>query len=478
MQYSVLFLPLVLLVLSACNIEVSTPWSSRVYADAGPDQSVPVNAVVTLGRVNKPLKHYSYKWSAPEFVELSSVSEANPTFVVPEGLANNTRLEFSLVVSTTEGTSKPDKVVITVINTSPTAIISTSKKILLGDILKLDGSQSSDVNSDSLNFYWAVLSEPFGETATIEDERGATTLLSMKVPGIYTVQLTVDDGYEQNSTIFDIEALDYGKFQMVAISGGQFTMGDESGKNFSLERPQLNISVAPFLLNSFETTFELYDRYLVSRGIDPNAIPSLENVQLAINGEAYDEWGRGARPVSNVSWHDIQDFLAWLNSELGFSEEDLYRYRLPSESEWEYAARAGSTSTFSNGDCIDETYANYNGGTSYEYVNSLGENIFCAATSVSNQETLPVGSFKPNEFGLYDMFGNVEEWVQDCMYRYAFKDTTDSKAMNECDSNDGAYIVRGGGVFGNAERMRPASRWFQNGDVRVSTYGFRIARSL
>ena len=163
--------------------------------------------------------------------------------------------------------------------------------------------------------------------------------------------------------------------EMVVIPAGRFRMGCLSNFCQHEEKPVHAVMIgAPFALSVYEVTFEDYDRFTY-----PN--------------EAADEgWGRGARPVIRVSWNDAQDYVEWLSAQTGAE------YRLPSEAEWEYAGRAGSTTTFSWGDELGANRANCYGdrcGDRWEY-------------------TAPVGSFRPNAFGLYDMHGNVWEWVADC----------------------------------------------------------------
>ena len=131
---------------------------------------------------------------------------------------------------------------------------------------------------------------------------------------------------------------------------------------------------APFALSTHEVTFEDYDRFT-----HPNEV----------NDQG---WGRGRRPVINVSWDEAKDYVEWLSSETGAT------YRLPSEAEWEYAARAGTANKYSWGNEIGANRANC-------------QNDHCGDQW---KRTAPVGSFPPNGFGLYDMHGNVWEWVEDC----------------------------------------------------------------
>src|SRR5262249_34887871 len=143
------------------------------------------------------------------------------------------------------------------------------------------------------------------------------------------------------------------------------------------------------------------------------------------------DWGRGDRPVVNVSWEDAQEFVSWLNSRLSrvspTAKVGVGLYRLPSESEWEYAARAGTTSRFYWSDDIGISHANCNGcGSKWDALN----------------QTSPVGSFLPNAFGLYDMAGNVWQWVQDCYNGDYNGAPTDGSAWTSGDCN--VRGIRGG----------------------------------
>ena len=173
---------------------------------------------------------------------------------------------------------------------------------------------------------------------------------------------------------------------MLLIPGGTFTQGsppDEPESNDD-ERPQHTVNVPAFALGQTEVTFDEWDACVADGGCSHN--PDDEG------------WGRGDRPVINVSWNDAQEYVAWLSAETG---ED---YRLPSESEWEYATRAGTTGRFNTGDCITTDQANFDGRFPAQG----------CPTGIDRNQTLPVASFAPNAFGLYDTHGNVWEWVQDC----------------------------------------------------------------
>ena len=164
-------------------------------------------------------------------------------------------------------------------------------------------------------------------------------------------------------------------------------------------------------------------------------------------------------PVENVSWNDIQGFMKKLNEKEGASI-----YRLPTEAEWEYAARAGTTTPFYFGDCLSTDQANYNGN--YPLADCpKGE---------YREKTVPVASFPPNKWGLYDMHGNVWEWCQDWYGEYPEGSVTDPEGP-ETGSN---RVLRGGGWIGGARYCRSALRYGVAPADRGSSFGFRLVRSL
>ena len=166
---------------------------------------------------------------------------------------------------------------------------------------------------------------------------------------------------------------------MVVLPTGSFRMGDLDGY-LNYKQPVRTVTISRRIaMGQYPVTFEDYDLYVSVMGAERPA----------------DEgWGRGRRPVINVSWYEAKAYAVWL------SEQTNKRYRLPSESEWEYAARAGTETAYSWGDEIGVNQAN-------------GRD---SGSKWGGRQTSPVGSFEPNAFGLYDMHGNVDEWVEDCMF--------------------------------------------------------------
>jgi formylglycine-generating enzyme required for sulfatase activity len=231
--------------------------------------------------------------------------------------------------------------------------------------------------------------------------------------------------------------------QMVVLPAGDFTMGSpltEPGRSDN-EGPQHDVAIAqPFAISSFDVTFADWDA-CVSVGGCPQASSS--------------NFGRGAdRPVINVSWEDAQRYVAWLSTMTGRF------YRLPTESEWEYAARAGHTTAYPWGTEIGEGNANCNG----------------CRSKWDSRGTSPVASFKPNAFGLYDMAGDVWQWVQDC-----YHDDYDEAPANGSVWSGGdcsRHIVRGGSWYDGPPTIRSANRVGNASVNRNSSLGFRIARTI
>ena len=177
---------------------------------------------------------------------------------------------------------------------------------------------------------------------------------------------------------------------MVVIPSGSFQMGSPAGepRRDGDEEPVHEVMLYPFAMGRTQVTFDQYDRFAKATG----------------RKKPYDRgWGRGERPVIHVSWQDATAYAAWLSDQTGQS------YRLPTEAEWEYAARVGTSTPFWTGDCIHTDQANYNGNY-YDY-NGCG-----ARTGMWRKQTVPAGSLPANPWGLHETAGNVWEWTQDCWH--------------------------------------------------------------
>jgi formylglycine-generating enzyme required for sulfatase activity/class 3 adenylate cyclase len=214
--------------------------------------------------------------------------------------------------------------------------------------------------------------------------------------------------------------------ELVAVPSGTFKMGsaaDEEDHQPS-EGPTHLVSVTPFAIGRYEVTFGQWDACVAEQACKQSP-----------NDRG---WGRGTRPVIYVSWQDTKDFLKWLSSKTG------KMYRLPSEAEWEYAARAGSATRFWWGDEVGEDRTNC---------------MDCPGADASR--TMPVGSFEGNPFGLYDVHGNVAEWTADCWNgSYAGAPSNgDPWLVGEC----ARRVIRGGAWGLRSVEMRSA---YRTGDPR------------
>jgi len=228
--------------------------------------------------------------------------------------------------------------------------------------------------------------------------------------------------------------------QMVVVPKGEFKMGspdNEAGRD-SDEGPQHAVTIAqPFAVGRFEVTFAEWDA-CVAAG--------------ACKREPETDWGRGNQPVMRVSWNDVStEYLPWLSKNTGKT------YRLLTEVEWEYSARARTQTRFSFGDSEAE----------------LGN--YAWFISNSGSKTHPVGERKANDWGLHDMHGNVWEWVQDCKidYKDTPRDGSAAKAADGC-----ARVLRGGSWLIGPQFLRSAYRTYGMPDFGNYYFGVRVARTL
>ena len=244
--------------------------------------------------------------------------------------------------------------------------------------------------------------------------------------------------------------------EMVSFGGGSFKMGDQFGNGLDYEKPVHDVRIAPFALGRYEISIAEWQRCVDAKGC---TAASADNEGKPRN-----------HPVVGISWSQAQDYAAWLSRRSG------KRYRLPSEAEWEYAARAGNRDQF--------TWGNW-GATVCSYANALDRAGARAHPQMSwytdcddgFATTAPVGSFPPNAWGLYDMLGNVWEWVQDCWHSDYSGAPADGAAW--IDGGDCSKRVNRGGGWGNNPRaLRVSNRDADPQDARSDGMGFRIARTV
>jgi formylglycine-generating enzyme required for sulfatase activity len=222
--------------------------------------------------------------------------------------------------------------------------------------------------------------------------------------------------------------------EFVDIPAGTFTMGSPTTEvDRYADEVQHEVTVSAFKMSKFEITFEQYDLFCdATRRIKPSD----------------DGFGRGNRPVIHVTWDEASDFAAWMDC------------RLPTEAEWEYACRAGATTPFYTGNNISTDQANFDGNYPY---NKGEKGIF-------RKKTMPVGSFEPNAFGLYDMHGNVWEWCFDFYAPYSTEAQTNPKGPAT-----GIYhLIRGASWFFASRFCRAARRGTNVPDYQGDDLGFRV----
>ena len=227
--------------------------------------------------------------------------------------------------------------------------------------------------------------------------------------------------------------------EMVVVPAGSFMMGSNA---YSSEKPIHRVRIAkPFAVGKYEVTFAEWDACASDGGCGGR--------RPADNG-----WGRDRRPVINVSWRDAKAYVRWLSRKTG------KRYRLLSESEWEYATRAGTTTRYSWGDEVGHNRANCDG----------------CGSRWDDKQTAPVGSFPANGFGLHDMHGNVWEWMEDCWNKSYAGAPADGSARTGGDC--GERVLRGGSWIGTPGNLRSAFRFWSSTGIRFNFIGFRVARTL
>jgi formylglycine-generating enzyme required for sulfatase activity len=222
---------------------------------------------------------------------------------------------------------------------------------------------------------------------------------------------------------------------MVVIPAGSFDMGG-AGRPF--DRPVHRVTIGQqFALSRYEITFDNWDLCVEAGGC---------RFKPDDHG-----WGRGDHPVINVSWFDAKEYVAWLSQRTGKA------YRLPSEAEWEYAARGGTQTPFYWGAQVGTRQAN------------------CRDCQTgAGVKPLSVGSFSANAFGLYDMSGNVAEWVEDCWNESYNGAPQDGSAWAK--GNCSLRVLRGGSFDSPSSYLFSAARFRYDADVRYFANGLRVAR--
>jgi formylglycine-generating enzyme required for sulfatase activity/class 3 adenylate cyclase len=221
--------------------------------------------------------------------------------------------------------------------------------------------------------------------------------------------------------------------EMTLLRGGTFAMG--SNEDIS-EKPVHQVTIKPFAISKYPITVREWNECAAAKAC------------------AFAAPGNGDAPITDVSWSDAKQFVAWL---AGAMQKP---YRLPSEAEWEYAARGGTQTKYWWGDQLQPGMANCKN---------------CIDTAGA-ERLVKVGSFKPNPFGLYDMGGGVDQWVEDCWHKTYQGAPLDGSPWSEGDCS--SHVIRSGSWRNDANYIRPANRDNYDTNVRYPTHGFRVALSL
>ena len=221
--------------------------------------------------------------------------------------------------------------------------------------------------------------------------------------------------------------------EMKAIRGGGFTMGSDDDVT---EKPPHQVTIKPFAISQYPISVREWNECAAAKAC------------------AFVATGKDDAPITNVSWADARQFVAWL---AGATRK---AYRLPSEAEWEYAARGGTQTKYWWGDQFQAGMANC-------------KNCTDIATA---EQPIKVGSFKPNPFGLYDMGGGVDQWVEDCWHKNYQGAPSDGSPWVE--GSCASHVIRSGSWKNDARYARPANRDSYDTNVRYPTHGFRVALSL
>jgi formylglycine-generating enzyme required for sulfatase activity len=219
---------------------------------------------------------------------------------------------------------------------------------------------------------------------------------------------------------------------MKTVRGGSFTMGSNDDLT---EKPTHQVTVKSFAIGQYPVSVREWNDCATAKVCTFMAA------------------GKDDAPITNVSWSDAKQFAAWLASATGKP------YRLPSEAEWEYAARAGTQTRYWWGDQLQAGMANCKN----------------CADIAGTEQPIKVGSFRPNAFGLYDMGGSVDQWVEDCWHKNYQGAPADGSAWVEGDCV--SHVIRSGSWKNDARYVRPSNRDSYDTNVRYPTHGFRVALS-
>lgn len=321
----------------------------------------------------------------------------------------------------------------------------------LNHVNQMSNSQNNETNNhqiiETLKFPLTIKTDPANANITLLDYELPYKSGIELAPGFYRVRIQAA-GYETFENVIEVKQQTnfitinlnwiepFTKMILVRIPAGSVQIGSPRNQinHNADEEPQRQINIATFMLGKYDVTFEQWDACITAGGC---------NYRPADEG-----WGRDKRPVINVSWFDAYKFTNWLTNRSG------RQYRLPTEAEWEYATRAGTDTVYWWGNDIERDYANCHG----------------CGSQWDNIKTAPVGSFSANQWGLFDMAGNVWKWM--CSAYSSAYDGNEERCVGR--ENKNLRSLRGGSWYNLQRWLRSASRYRDEPNNRNNYTGFRI----
>ena len=289
-------------------------------------------------------------------------------------------------------------------------------------------------NEKSSGYSVRCIKDLTNQPALVSDAKSQIKISEKELPKVAEQSVTITSPRKSS--------IDWVSIPAASFAMRNYLINDEPAEGSDpAEYRNRQVTLSAFKISKHEITFEQYDAFCDETN---RSKPSDEG------------WGRGNRPVINVSWQDARDFAKWMGC------------RLPTEVEWEYAARGLTTTAFITGNNLKTTEANYDGNFPY-LLNAKG---------VSRKKTLPVGSFAANAYGLFDMHGNVSEWCLDDYkdYDYNYESIPRTNPV-QFESSGTFKVVRGGGWGSSATFCRSSHRDLNQSNARKNNIGFRLVYS-
>lgn len=413
--------------------------SAVISANAGTDKKAITDSLITLDGSSSKGEIQSYKWTWISKPADSNASLSDPNIVNPIFTADVDGIyQMSLVINDGFFNSEPDTITITVASTFVRANAGSDQNVVTDSLVTLDGSSSNSEMGEIRGYEWSFVSKPDGSTASFSDPNSVNPTFTADILGVYVISLIASDGFSKSKAdtvqiatvtrIFE----DIPESVMVQITGGTFQMGGEDSDAEVDEKPVHSVTVSDFNMGAYEVTQEIWMKVMGSNPAKNQS--SIKN------------------PVEQVSRNDIDTFITKLHQMTGGT------YPLPTEAEWEYTAKGGSQYKYGTSDGTISFYrANYN--------NNVGK------ISI-------VGCFPSNPFGIYDMSGNVWEWVGDWYgSSYYSQFPADGWLPDPKGPSTGTYgIIRGGSMVAPATGCRTLNRFKESPSNKYDDTGFRLVK--